>query len=250
MHMENRFRLFLIVIGLVAILCGCAGKSASIKGEDTAKHAAEAQRFVDEARTVLANALKTDTDGSLKELVSRAKGVMIIPSVADVSLLFSVGGGYGVVLANTDAGWTGPVFLSKGTFGFGAQAGFFKQVGVMLFMHEDDIRYLLKTGGIVRGQARAVILNGDFKANETPEFYQSGDVYFVGEHTGLYLGIAIDGGGFSDRVALNETYCGVEGGGPMTILYKKKVMPDGAQELRDMLESAGAKDAAVSETEK
>ena len=143
------------------------------------------------------------------------------------------------MLANTDTGWTGPVFLSKGTVGFGAQAGISKQSGIMLYMHEDDVRYLLRTGGVLRGQARAIILSADYKGNETPEFSESGDVYFVGENSGLYAGIAIDGGGFSDRTGLNEVYSGVEGGGPLAILYENGSMPDGAQKLRDMLVQAG-----------
>ena len=88
-------------------------------------------------------------------------------------------------------------------------------------------------------RSRAIILSADYKGNETPEFYESGDVYFVGENSGLYAGIAIDGGGFSDRTGLNEVYSGVEGGGPLAILYKDGSMPDGVQKLRDMLAQAG-----------
>jgi lipid-binding SYLF domain-containing protein len=218
------------------LLAGCSAKST----RGTTNDLAVAQGMVDEAVTVLAESLAKDQNGVLKELISRAKGIMIIPAIGDVSFIFSVGGGNSIVLANTDAGWTGPVFFSKGTVGFGAQAGISKQSGLMLYMNEDDVRYLLRTGGVLRGKARATILTADYKANETPEFYESGDVYFVGEHSGLYAGIAIDGGGFSDRTGLNEVYCGVKGGGPLAILYKESSMPSGALKLRDLLIQAGA----------
>lgn len=234
MHMGSRFYLFLAFVVLLTACFGCAAKTTRSRPGD----AAAAQKLVDEAAVLLEDSLAKDVDGSLKQLLGRARGVMIIPGIGNVSFLFSVGGGYGIVMANTDAGWTGPVFLSKGTFGFGFQAGFAKQTGLLIFMHEDDVRYLLETGAILRGQARAVILNAELEANQTPEFFDSGDVYFVGDHSGLYAGIAIDGGGFSDRVALNEACSGVKGGGPLAILYKQKAQPEGARKIRDMLDAA------------
>jgi len=240
--MGNRHYLILAVILSGLFLAGCAGKSTRGKAND----AAVAQALVDEATQVLSQSLDKDENGVLKGLIARAKGIMIIPAIGDVSFFFSLGGGNAVVVANTDNGWTGPVFLSKGTAGFGFQAGVSKQSGLMLYMHEDDVRYLLKTGAVIQGQARAILFTSDYKGNETPEFYESGDVFFVGEHSGLYAGIAIDGGGFSDRTGLNEVYSGVEGGGPIAILYKVGSMPSGAQPLRDMLNQAGIDGEKVS----
>ena len=219
----------------VLLLAGCAGKGTRGQTND----AASAQALVDEAAHVLSLSLDKDGKGVLKNLIARARGVMIIPAVGDVSFLFSLGGGNAVVMANTSKGWAGPVFLSKGSAGFGFQAGISKQSGVMLYMHEDDVLYLLRTGAVLKGQARATILGSDYRANETPEFYESGMVYFIGEQSGLYAGIAINGGGFSDRIALNEIYNGVEGGDPIAILYDAGSMPDGALLLRDMLDQAG-----------
>ncbi|MBI9079299.1 MAG: lipid-binding SYLF domain-containing protein [Pseudodesulfovibrio sp.] len=242
MHMGKRHYLILAVIVTGFLFVGCAGKTTRGKTSDMAV----AQAFVDEATQLLGQSLDKDERGTLKKLIARAKGIMIIPAIGDVSFLFSVGGGNAVMLANTDSGWTGPVFLSKGTAGFGLQAGVSKQSGFMLYMHEDDVRYLLKTGAVVKGQARLTLFTSDYKGNETPEFYESGDVYFVGEHSGLYAGIAIDGGGFSDRIGLNAIYSGVEGGGPVAILYEVGSMPTGAQRLRDMLKQAVIDEEKVS----
>jgi len=234
-HMGTHNCLILAVILSAVLLAGCAGKTTRGESQD----ASAAQALVDESTAVLSKSLETDEKGVLKGLISRAKGVMIIPAIGDVSFFFSVGGGNAIILANTDKGWTGPVFLSKGTAGFGFQAGISKQSGIMLYMHEDDVRYLLKTGAVLQGQARVTLLTSDYKGNETPEFYESGDVYFVGEQSGLYAGIALDGGGFSDRVSLNEAYTKEEGGGPLAILYEVGATPGGASQLREMLEQAG-----------
>jgi lipid-binding SYLF domain-containing protein len=240
--MGKRHYLILAVIVTGFLLAGCAGKTTRGKTSDMAV----AQALVDEATQLLGQSLDNDERGTLKRLIARAKGIMIIPAIGDVSFLFSVGGGNAIVFANTDTGWTGPVFLSKGTAGFGLQAGVSKQSGLMLYMHDDDVRYLLNTGSVLQGQARAVLLTLDYKVNETPEFQESGEVYFVGERSGLYAGIAIGGGGFSDRIGLNEVYSGVEGGGPIAILYEVGSMPTGAQRLRDMLKQAVIDEKKVS----
>jgi len=239
MHMVKRLHILTLILCLVLLSAGCGGKTT----RGTANDMEAAQAIVDESLHVLERSLKDDANGSLAALISRAKGVMVIPAIGDVSFLFSLGGGNAVVLANTDGGWTGPVFLSKGTAGFGLQAGVSKQSGLMLFMHEDDVRYLLRTGAVLKGQARLTFLTTDYKANETPDFYESGDVIFVGERSGLYAGMAVNGGGFSDRTGLNEAYTGVEGGGPLTILYKEKSVPDGAKALRDALPDAAERGA-------
>ena len=103
MHMGNRLCFILIVIVSAFLLVGC-GKSTRGTAGDTAA----AQALVDEATQVLGEALEKDEKGTLKEPIARAKGVMIIPAIGDVSFIFSIGGGNVIMLANTDTCCTGP----------------------------------------------------------------------------------------------------------------------------------------------
>ena len=234
--MNSRIQSFSIILLFLFLLSGCGVKSTG----GTASDRATAQAMVDVASQMLQDSLDRDKEGVLRKLIGEAKGIMIIPAIGDVSFIFSLGGGNALLLANTDKGWTGPVFMSKGTVGWGLQAGVSKQSGLLLFMHEDDVRYVVQTGGVFRGQARIVAITTDYEYNETPEFYESGDVFFVGEYSGLYAGIALSGGGFSDRLSLNEAFSGVEGGGPRTILYDKGLQPYGAERLVSLLNQAGS----------
>ena len=221
---------------LLVLLVGCGVKhtdgGASARGT--------AQALVDESTGLLADSLANDKSGRLHELLREAKGVMLVPAIGDIGFILSVGNGNALMTARTDHGWTGPVFMSRTTVGWGFQAGVSKQSGLLLIMHEDDIRYILEKGGVLKGQARAVLLNNQLEANETDSFYQSGDIYFVGERTGLYAGIALDAGGFSNRTGLNEAFSGVAGGAPEAILFDKKIRPHGAERLLEMLDEAGA----------
>lgn len=234
----------LSVLLCLALLAGCAA-TASNKG--TATHRGTAQALVDEASGMLEQYLEKDRDGHLRGLLRNAKAVMIIPAVGDVGFFFSLGHGTALLAARTDAGWTGPVFLSKTSVGWGLQAGISKESGLLLIMHEDDARYILETGAALRGKARIVALSAALDVNQTPEFYESGDIYFVGEQSGLYAGMALNTGGYANRTVLNQAFSGVEGGAPETILFDKKIRPHGAERLLELLDGAGS---GASENEK
>jgi lipid-binding SYLF domain-containing protein len=189
---------------------------------------------------MIEDSLEKDQDGRLHRLIGEAKGIMVIPAIGDVSFIFSLGHGNALVAARTDQGWTGPVFLSKSSIGWGLQAGVSKESGLLLIMHEDDVRYILEKGAILQGKARAVALNAQLDVDETPPFYEAGDIYFVGERSGLYAGVALTTGGFSNRTRLNQAFSGVEGGSPETILFDKKLRPHGAERLLDLLDKVGS----------
>ena len=234
--MSIRVTYIVSVLLLLALLAGCGVTSA--KGAATDQGMAQA--LVDESSGLLTQWLEKDKDGRLRRLLDEAKGVVILPAVGDVSFFFALGGGNALLAARTDQGWTGPVFMSRTSVGWGLQAGVTKQSGLMIVMHEDDVRYILETGAVLRGQARIVALNAEYDVNETPEFYESGDIYFVGERSGIYAGMALNTGGFSNRTGLNQAFSGVEGGAPDTILFEKKLRPHGAGRLLELLDGTNS----------
>ncbi|WP_338667379.1 lipid-binding SYLF domain-containing protein [Pseudodesulfovibrio methanolicus] len=224
------------VLLLLALTAGCAATAS--KGATTDRGTAQA--LVDEATGMVENSLKNDKDGRLRRLIGEAQGIMIIPAVGDVSFFFSIGHGNALLAARTDKGWTGPVFMSKSSVGWGLQAGVSKESGLLLIMNGEDVRYILEKGAVLSGQARAVALNAEVEANQTPEFQESGRIYFVGERTGLYAGVALSTGGYSNRKGLNQAFSGVDGGSPETILFDKKLRPHGAERLLELLDKAGS----------
>ncbi|WP_272700038.1 lipid-binding SYLF domain-containing protein [Desulfovibrio sp. Fe33] len=234
--MSIRVSYIVSVLLLLALLAGCGVTSA----KNAATDRGTAQALVDESSGLLAQLLEDDKDGRLRRLLGEAKGVVILPAVGDVSFIFSLGGGNALLIARPGGEWTGPVFMSRTSVGMGFQAGVTKQSGLLVIMHEDDVRYILETGAVLRGQARIVALNAEYDVNETPEFYESGDIYFVGGRSGLYAGMALNTGGFSNRTGLNQAYSGVEGGAPDTILFEKKTRPHGAERLLELLDGTGS----------
>lgn len=232
MHMQSRFFLMIIAVVLAVSLVGCAGKSSGPQEIEAG------QAIVDAATATLRPYLEGDQRIPVSLLIARAKGILIIPGMGDVSFFFSVGGGNAVMMARTARGWTGPAFLSKGTGGIGVQAGVTRTSGMILYMNEEDVRYVLDTGAVMQAKASLTFLDKDYEANRTPEFFETGDVVFIGDTSGLYAGVGISGGGLSDRMSLNAAYHGVTDGSPENILYTKASAAEGARHLRDLLTMA------------
>lgn len=216
------------------IVSGCAGKRTAADS----KNQVTAQEMVDAAVLVLRENLDSPKKDELSRLLTRAKGVMIIPSMGDVSFLFSLGGGNSLMLVKDGDTWRGPVFFSRATGGIGMQAGVQNMSGILIYTHEEDVRYLLETGAVLQGRAAITLLSEDYEGNRTPEFFESGTVFFVGETSGLYAGMGVRSGGLSDRDSLNAAYHGVQDGDPEKILFEMNSAPAGSVHLRDLLDMA------------
>jgi len=220
------------------LLAACAGRGAGSGSGANAE--ATAQGLVDSAALILQAGLDGEGGRELRRLLSQARGAMIVPGMGSVSFLFSLGGGNGLMLVRTDSGWTGPAFLTKGAGGLGMQAGVTRVSGIILYMRDEDVRYVLETGALLQGRAAITFLDADFEGNRTPEFVETGDVIFVGKTEGLYAGVGVSAGGLSNRTGLNAAYHRTADGSPENVLYEIGTVPDGARPLIDMLDRASA----------
>ncbi|QJB58539.1 lipid-binding SYLF domain-containing protein [Pseudodesulfovibrio sp. zrk46] len=241
MLMKRRISLFALVATLCFLMIGCSSRN------NTTQQASNGQVIVDAATDTLRENLEKEQNKSMASLIAQAKGMMIIPYIGNVSFFFSLGGGNAVVMARGEEGWTGPVFLSKGTAGLGIQAGVTRTSGVVLYMDAEDVKYVLETGAVLQGQAAITFLDKDYEGNRSPEFVETGDVVFIGDVSGLFAGIGVAGGGLSNRNELNAAYHGVEDGNPESILFKSASVPQGASALLDLLNGADAEASKASD---
>jgi lipid-binding SYLF domain-containing protein len=242
--MPDRSRFSLI--GVLAVLClgvflfGCAGKrSASPEQDRESAHA-----LVATAHHTLESLLKGDRGDALRELLASAAGVMIVPDMGTAGFLFSVDTGNGVLLKRKGGNWTGPVFLTEASGGFGMLAGFKHMSGIFVYTSEEDIRYVLESGGVFQGRSDITIFTSTLDLRDTPKFQEAGNVFFVGEASGLYAGTGVHGGGLMNRDYLNREYYGHGDGDPETILSKGFLAPEDGCRLRALLAEAARQGAA------
>jgi SH3 domain-containing YSC84-like protein 1 len=145
----------------------------------------------------------------LRDLLKKARGVLIFPSVLRGAFIFGVSGGSGVMLARGEkAGtWHGPAFYTIGEASFGLQAGGDASEIVMLAMTERGVSALLAT---------SVKLGGDVSVAAGPigvgakaaTANLSADILTFSRAKGLYGGVSVEGAVVATRDGLNKAYYG------------------------------------------
>ncbi len=115
-----------VMAGLTATLAvGCAWAQAdgsqSASGDLAAKPAQSAVQRVGDALAVVR---QLEAEPRMKQLLQRAKGVLIVPSYGRAALAVGAHGGGGLLLVRrADGSWSGPAFYDLGGLTVGLQAG-------------------------------------------------------------------------------------------------------------------------------
>lgn len=232
---------FLATLCSGALLPGCAGKRSTSPDQD----AARAHALVATAHHTLESLLDGDRGDDLRRLLAMAKGVMIVPDMGSAGFLFSVDTGNGVLLARHGKNWAGPVFLTEASGGFGMLAGFKHVSGIFIYTDLADVEYVLQSGGVFQGRGGITVFTSNLEFRDTPKFQESGNVFFVGETTGLYAGTGVHGGGLMNRDHLNRAYYGFGDGDPEAVLSKGFPAPEDGSRLRALLSGAAGQGAPV-----
>ncbi len=187
------------------------------------------QDQVDQAATVLAQFKEMPEKGIPEAVLRNAKGLAFL-TVLKAGFIFSGQGGWGVVVARTGKGWSGPSAIGTGGAGFGFQIG--AQV--------TDFIIVLNTPEAVDAFARGanVSLGAELSAAAGPVGRTAGAdvmplaaVYTYSRSQGLFAGASIEGTVIAARNEENRNYYGRDVT-PKEILSGQVTPPAGAAKLR------------------
>ncbi len=147
-------------------------------------------------------------DGALDFLLTRARGVLVFPSLLKAGFIGGLQMGDGVLLTRDETGfWSGPAFFSMGSGSFGFQAGVRRASLIIVLMDEKSLTAALSSRLSI-GAERGVLFGGaggeDLGSTETK---RQGTVAFS-DSAGLFLGLSFEGGGLQSREDLNREYYG------------------------------------------
>ena len=199
------------------------------------------QRLVDRSTLAAQDVLGWRQHGDQEQrFLSRAKGVVICPSIFRMSFFFGGSGGGCVLLARDGAGsWSAPAFYSMGSGSFGLQAGV-QDAELMMF--------------IMTRRGLTAIMDSHFKfgANASLTFATLGtgvegatttalraDIVAVEKSSGLFAGISLQGSLLSPDSAGNRAYYG-QPVGVEDIAVAMRVNNPGADPLRAVLMRFGS----------
>lgn len=170
-----------------------------------------AQALVDDAYQVVEH-IRTGTGAATnaREVLHRARGVLIIPALVKGGFIFGGQGGSGVLLSRDPQTnqWSYPAFYDMGAGSFGLQIGIEVSKVVLIVMNDRALTALMSDEfkiGAEAGIAIAVLGTG---AEASTTSAGGADIYAFAESMGLFAGIAVQGGIVKPHLPYNHDYYG------------------------------------------
>lgn len=195
----------------------------------------EPEILVERAR-VTALTLLTDPDyTNLKNLVKRARGVMILPNVIQAGFFLGGGGGTGVMVARgADGAWSGPAFYTLAEASFGLQFGGQASQMMLVIMSEKGLNAIINRKIKLGADANVAIGEIGTGVGAGYGVGLEADIYVYAKSSGLFGGAAIEGSVLAPRHEWNNTFYGQETS-PRGILIDRAFFRPEAQALTSVL---------------
>lgn len=200
--------LFLFVVFLSGVLI--VSPAVPAFGDDRQ----EATQIVEKACMTFDNFRSDSNMGAFRDLLKKAKAVVIAPELLEGAFIFGASGGNAIGLVRdekTDE-WSEPAFYTIGGASFGLQIGGQSSEVMLLAMTERGLNALMGNSfklGLDAGVAAGPVGIGAEAASAN----LSADILSFSRSKGLYGGISLDGAVVAVRGSLNQAY------------YDKKVSP-------------------------
>jgi len=207
-----------------------------------ADDAKDAQQLVDKARLTL-DAFVADKEMGppVKDILQKAKGILIYPQVLRGAFIIGASGGSGVFLTHDAKAkkWGGPAFYTIGQASFGLQAGGDASEIVLVALSDRGVSALLATSAKLG--ADASVAAGPVGAGAQAATQNlSADIVSFSRAKGIYGGVSVDGAVVATRDALNKAYYG-KAVNPTDILVKRTVSNKKAAGLISAVSKAAGK---------
>jgi lipid-binding SYLF domain-containing protein len=173
-----------------------------------ASRAADQQILVDQAERTVDHMRSDPAFAPARDMLNRARGVLIIPSLVKGGFIFGAEGGNGVLMERRGTNWSEPAFYTLGSASFGLQVGLEKAEIVMMVMSERAV-HAIEDGNVKLGAGgglTVVTLSGGAEAATAANL--SGDLVLWTSATGLYGGLTLNGSVIQPRNEWNDEYYG------------------------------------------
>ncbi len=214
---------------VVAAIIG-APSIAGAKGEQ-GKYS---ERLVD-AKQVFQE-LMTASDRSVpKELMEKAKCVVVIPGMVKGAFGFGARWGSGVMSCrNNQGGWSAPIFVSLKGGSWGLQIGAQKTDLVLFFMTEKGAHSLVAKSKFTLGGNASIAAGPLGRSGEaSTDLRLNAEIYSYAKSKGLFAGISLEGASLKVSDDANQIYYG-RPVSPQTVLFAGQE-PRMPQEARDFV---------------
>jgi SH3 domain-containing YSC84-like protein 1 len=169
----------------------------------------------DDQRALLDNAVATvhhmrsdQTFGPSRDLLRRARAVMIVPGLVKGGFFFGGEGGNGVLMERHGDEWSQPAFYTLASGSFGLQIGLEKARLVMFVMSDRALRALERSKFKFGGGAGLTVVTVGASAQGATAPNLSGDIIIWSSAVGAYGGLTLEGSVVEPKRRWNEDFYG------------------------------------------
>ncbi len=192
--------------------------------------------LVDRARITIDDVKKDKEFGNARDLLRRAKGVLIVPSLVKGGFFVGGEGGQGVLMARSATGWSNPAFYTLASASFGLQIGIEQAEVVMLIMNDKAMHAVMKNEFKLGADAGLAVVTLGTDAEAATTSAVGADIVVWASASGAYAGISVKGSIIKPHYSWNKAYYG-RPESTTDIIIKRTVSNPGATPLRQNLDS-------------
>lgn len=209
--------------------------TASLAFAQSKPQGAEEQEIVDRARLAVTS-MRSDPDfASLNQALSRAKAVLVIPSLLKAGFILGAEGGSGVLMVrDANGNWGEPAFYTLLSASIGLQIGAQDAEVVFTVMTDKGLQQVIRSEFKLGADASIAVgpKGMGMEAATTAAF--GADIYSFAKTRGAFGGVSFEGSFIRGRDEWNKNYYGQ----PATareIVLDHKVSNPGSSALRQAL---------------
>ena len=198
--MKTRISIGLISIALLAIF-----SASTYAQKGTGKDLQDAVKRVNSASEVMDEIMKISEKSIPRDLLEKAKAVVVFPGSIKGAFIVGGQGGKGVAIRRWGKGWSAPAFLNMGGGSVGLQIGGSKTDYVMLIMNDKGMRKLLADNFEIGGEASVAAGPVGRTTAASTNITMDAEILTWSRSKGVFAGISLKGVTINSDSDLNKT---------------------------------------------
>ena len=197
----------------------------------------EEDQLVSKAHFTIQRMAKDKNIGTnIRNIIQRAKAVIIFPNVLKGAFFIGAEGGNGILLAKEPNGnWGYPAFFTMGSASFGLQFGGQSQEILLLVMSDRGLASILQNEVKLGGDLSVAVGPVGVGAGAATTTNLRADIYSFSINQGAFVGASVEGAIIHPRQSKNKSYYGTEKATAEEIVLKGRYQNIQANALRSSL---------------
>ncbi len=198
----------------------------------------EQQATIDHAAGTLQDLRRDPEFGNARELMRRARAVLIAPRIFKGAFFVGGAGGQAVLMVRGRRGWSDPAFYTIGSASFGLQIGAKESELVLFIMSDRALEAVMRDKVEIGASAGLAVatLGSDVQGATTAN--AGADIIAWESSSGAFAGLSLDGSVIAPDRGEDARYYGPRGT-PDDILLRHGVSNPGARNLVRLMSSFG-----------